>query len=128
VIGYALGATQFKNVALIPVGAMIVVAVALTTLYVEYRSLGRLVEGFREAWYTDSVVREGSRRHFEETDLELVLKEALDVIGDEDEAIRWMGTPTRALDYATPFYVLHTPGGREAVMHVLGRLAHGIPG
>ena len=54
-----------------------------------------------------------------------VIERAVEVIGDEPEAMRWLGTPIRALDYATPVSLLHTPEGRKAVISVLGRLQHG---
>lgn len=55
-----------------------------------------------------------------------VIGRAIDVIGDESQAMRWLGTPVRALDYATPISLLHRPKGREAVLTVLGRLEHGV--
>ncbi len=55
-----------------------------------------------------------------------ILRRAVEVIGDEAEAMRWMGTPIRALDYATPISLLHTSQGYEAVLTVLGRLEHGV--
>lgn len=55
-----------------------------------------------------------------------ILQRAIKVIGDEAEAIRWMGTPIRALDYATPISLLRDPEGYDAVRVVLGRLEHGV--
>ncbi len=55
-----------------------------------------------------------------------VIAKAVEVIGDRSEALRWMGTPVRALNYATPVSLLGTPKGREAVVTVLGRLEHGV--
>lgn len=55
-----------------------------------------------------------------------ILAEAIAVIGDEAEAMRWMGTPVRALDYATPVSLIHTTKGRKAVSVVLSRLEHGV--
>jgi len=55
-----------------------------------------------------------------------ILHRAIEVIGDEAEAMRWMGTPIRALDYATPISLLHDAKGYEAVRAVLGRLEHGV--
>jgi putative toxin-antitoxin system antitoxin component (TIGR02293 family) len=54
------------------------------------------------------------------------LHEAVKVIGDKTAAMRWMGTPVRALDYATPVSLLGTREGRQAVVAVLGRLEHGV--
>ena len=53
-----------------------------------------------------------------------VLDRAVDVIGNKREAMLWMGTPVRALGYATPVSLLATAKGREAVLAVLGRLEH----
>jgi Protein of unknown function (DUF2384) len=55
-----------------------------------------------------------------------VLKTAVDVIGDRAEAMRWMGTPVRALGYATPVSLLATKEGADAVLAVLSRLEHGV--
>jgi putative toxin-antitoxin system antitoxin component (TIGR02293 family) len=55
-----------------------------------------------------------------------MLAEAIAVIGDEAEAMRWMGTPVRALDYATPISLIHTTKGRQDVRVVLSRLEHGV--
>jgi putative toxin-antitoxin system antitoxin component (TIGR02293 family) len=55
-----------------------------------------------------------------------VLRRAVEVIGSETEAMRWMGTPVRALNYATPISLLHDAKGYEAVRAVLGRLEHGV--
>ena len=55
-----------------------------------------------------------------------VLDRAVEVIGGKDEAMRWMGTPVRALDYATPVSLLGDRKGREAILTVLGRLEHGV--
>ena len=55
-----------------------------------------------------------------------VLDRAVEVIGNEGNAMRWMGTPIRALGYATPISLLHKPKGRDAVLVVLGRLEHGV--
>jgi putative toxin-antitoxin system antitoxin component (TIGR02293 family) len=55
-----------------------------------------------------------------------VIERAVAVIGDEPVAMRWLGTPIRALGYATPVSLLHTPEGRDAVISVLGRLEHGV--
>ena len=55
-----------------------------------------------------------------------VLNRAVEVIGDKNDAFRWMGTPVRALDFATPVSLLGTLRGRQAVVRVLGRLEHGV--
>jgi putative toxin-antitoxin system antitoxin component (TIGR02293 family) len=55
-----------------------------------------------------------------------VLTRALEVIGDEHETMRWMGTPVQALNYATPISLLDGPDGEEIVLSVLTRLEHGV--
>jgi putative toxin-antitoxin system antitoxin component (TIGR02293 family) len=55
-----------------------------------------------------------------------VLDRAVEVIGARSEAMRWMGTPVRALDYATPVSLLATAKGRATVLAVLGKLEHGV--
>jgi putative toxin-antitoxin system antitoxin component (TIGR02293 family) len=55
-----------------------------------------------------------------------VIDRAVQVIGDDSEAMRWLGTPIRELGYETPVSLLHTPEGRQSVITVLGRLEHGV--
>jgi putative toxin-antitoxin system antitoxin component (TIGR02293 family) len=55
-----------------------------------------------------------------------VITRAVEVIGDRDAALRWMGTPVRALGYATPISLLSKPEGKESVLAVLTRLEHGV--
>jgi putative toxin-antitoxin system antitoxin component (TIGR02293 family) len=55
-----------------------------------------------------------------------VIAYAVKVIGDRSDAMRWMGTPIRDLDCATPVSLLGTRDGRQAVITVLGRLEHGV--
>ena len=55
-----------------------------------------------------------------------VIRRTVEVIGDRSSAMRWLGTPVRALNYATPISLLHDPDGRDAVLSVLGRLEHGV--
>ena len=51
---------------------------------------------------------------------------ASEVIGDKNEALRWMGTPIRALDFATPISLLSTKKGAQRVNDVLGQMERGI--
>lgn len=51
---------------------------------------------------------------------------AVEVIGSEERALRWLGSPIPALDYATPVSLLTSEEGRDAVLDVLGRLEHGV--
>jgi putative toxin-antitoxin system antitoxin component (TIGR02293 family) len=58
--------------------------------------------------------------------LDKVLDRAIEVIGDREQALRWLGTPVRALNFATPVSQLSTAQGKEAVETVLTRLEHGV--
>lgn len=58
--------------------------------------------------------------------LQQVVTRATEVIGSADEALRWLGTPVRDLDYATPISMLAAPNGKNRVLVVLDRLEHGV--
>jgi putative toxin-antitoxin system antitoxin component (TIGR02293 family) len=60
------------------------------------------------------------------SDREEVVNRAIEVIGDEEQAMRWLGTPVRALDYATPISRLHDSEGQAQVLRVLSQLEHGV--
>lgn len=62
----------------------------------------------------------------EVTLIDKVVARATDVIGDREQALRWLGTPVRALNFQTPVSQLATPQGTEAVEIVLSRLEHGV--
>ena len=55
-----------------------------------------------------------------------LIRRAVEVVGEQADAMRWLGTAVRALDYATPISLLHDAKGREAVLTALGRLEHGV--
>jgi len=55
-----------------------------------------------------------------------VIKDASRIMGSEDIAMRWLGTPVRALDFATPISLLGSEKGVERVCDVLGQMEHGI--
>jgi uncharacterized protein (DUF2384 family) len=40
--------------------------------------------------------------------------------------MRWLGTPVRGLDFATPISLLVTKKGQTRVNDILGRMEHGI--
>jgi putative toxin-antitoxin system antitoxin component (TIGR02293 family) len=61
-----------------------------------------------------------------ENSMHVVIERAIEVIGSRDEAMRWLGTPVRALGYATPISRLATPDGQEEVRTILGRLEYGV--
>ena len=60
-------------------------------------------------------------RHFNQ-----VYRRAIEVIGNADKAMRWLGRPIPALNFATPVSLLKNEKGRDAVLEVLGRLEHGV--
>ena len=55
-----------------------------------------------------------------------LIERAIEVIGDRNEAFRWLGTSVRALGYETPISLLATPDGEKAVLIVLDRLQQGV--
>ncbi len=55
-----------------------------------------------------------------------VVERATAVIGTREKALRWLGTPVRALKFATPISLLGSAAGQQAVLTVLGRLEHGV--
>jgi hypothetical protein len=67
-----------------------------------------------------------ARQPLQEADIEPIVQRAIDVIGGREEAMRWLGTPVRALDYATPISRLHDPVSRDQVLAVLTQLEHGV--
>jgi hypothetical protein len=60
------------------------------------------------------------------SDLEAILQRATEVTGTRQEAMRWMGTPVRALNYATPVSLLADESGTERVLAVLTNLENGV--
>ncbi len=62
----------------------------------------------------------------ERTSIDKILDRATEVIGDREQALRWLGTPVRALNFETPVSQLATLPGQEAVETVLTRLEHGV--
>jgi uncharacterized protein (DUF2384 family) len=63
----------------------------------------------------------------QDTDIKPVIERSIEVIGNREDAMRWLGTPVRALDYATPISRLHDRAGKEQVLAVLTQLEHGVP-
>lgn len=55
-----------------------------------------------------------------------VAKRAIEVLGSEDEALRWLGSPIRALDFATPISLLASKHGIKRVYDVLGQMEYGV--
>jgi Protein of unknown function (DUF2384) len=67
-----------------------------------------------------------AREPNDQRDCEAVINRAIEVIGDKEDAMRWLGTPVRALDYATPISRLSHPEGETEVLRVLTQLEHGV--
>jgi len=67
-----------------------------------------------------------ANRSTRKTAIQKVIDRATDVIGDRDEALRWIGTPVPALDYATPISLLATSKGKDRVLATLDNLEHGV--
>ena len=55
-----------------------------------------------------------------------VYANAVEMIGDEQKAVTWLGTPNRALGGARPIDQLDTDVGTREVEDVLGRIAYGV--
>lgn len=79
--------------------------------YARRRKQGRL-----SAMESDRVVRYAELLH-----------RAVEFLGDNDAAARWLGTPSVALDGETPLDHATTEFGARDVLRLIGRLEHGIP-
>lgn len=53
-------------------------------------------------------------------------QKALEVLGSLDKARRWFANPKRALGEKTPLEFCDTDPGTEEVIHLLGRIEHGV--
>ncbi len=58
--------------------------------------------------------------------VESVTERATEVFGEREKALRWLGTPVRALEFATPISLLAGSKGTADVLAVLGRIEHGV--
>jgi hypothetical protein len=58
--------------------------------------------------------------------VEPIIERVVEAIGDREQAMRWLGTPVRALDFATPISMLATTSGKRRVLDVLGQMEHGV--
>ena len=66
------------------------------------------------------------RKNADPEELTKAVARAAEVFGDRDAALRWLGTPIAALDYATPVSILGTPQGLIRVNDVLTQMEHGV--
>lgn len=55
-----------------------------------------------------------------------VYANAVEMIGDQQKAISWLGTPNRALGGDRPLDLLDTDLGARMVEDILGRIAYGV--
>ncbi len=55
-----------------------------------------------------------------------VFANAVEMIGDEQKAVKWLGTPNRALGGRRPLDQLDTDVGARGVEDLLGRIAYGV--
>jgi uncharacterized protein (DUF2384 family) len=62
----------------------------------------------------------------ESQQFESVIGRATEVFANQQKALRWLGTPVRALEYATPISLLGRSDGRSAVLKVLDKIEHGV--
>jgi putative toxin-antitoxin system antitoxin component (TIGR02293 family) len=61
-----------------------------------------------------------------EAKLGTIIETIVEVMGDREKAMRWLGTPVRALDFATPISMMATPSGKKRVLDVVGQMEHGV--
>jgi hypothetical protein len=59
-------------------------------------------------------------------ELAKAIARAAEVLGDEQAAFRWLGTPVAALGYATPISCLATHHGAIQVNDILTQIEHGV--
>lgn len=90
------------------------------------RSDGR--EAPDESGYNNGMptLRERAKVRPPEPAIKSVIVRASEVIGNRTEALRWLGTPVRSLDFATPISLLGTSEGMMRVTDVLGQMEHGV--
>jgi hypothetical protein len=62
----------------------------------------------------------------ERLSMQSLLDRAIEVIGTRKEALRWLGTPVRALNFATPISLLSDDAGADQVLAVLSNLENGV--
>jgi putative toxin-antitoxin system antitoxin component (TIGR02293 family) len=55
-----------------------------------------------------------------------LVAQATDVLGSQKKALRWMESPNRALEGATPMSLLDTDVGTQAAEAVLTRIEYGV--
>ena len=58
--------------------------------------------------------------------LQKLLKRSEKVLGDHDLAVQWIETPKRALNEQKPIDLATTDACLNEVLHLLGRIEHGV--
>lgn len=74
--------------------------------------------------YEDVEIEGEAARRFEE--IVSVYQYAVEVLGTEEGARRWMRSPVGSLDGRTPLEAIKEPGGAEEARSVLGRHEYGV--
>ena len=93
--------------------------------------IGLITERLKErnlSAHISQVARVSERNILSNQEIRLpsIIERATEVIGDRQEAMRWLGTPVRGLDYATPISLLATDEGAQRVSDILGQIEHGV--
>ena len=71
-------------------------------------------------------IAENRADNTESQQVDSVIGRATEVFANRQKALRWLGTPVRALEYATPISLLSRPDGSSAVLTVLDKIEHGV--
>lgn len=89
----------------------------------------RMDDGVTDEVLIETISRQAPSHHeytLPDRAIDPVIDRATEVIGDRQEAMRWLGTPVRGLDFATPISLLATEEGQMRVNDILGQMEHGI--
>jgi len=55
-----------------------------------------------------------------------ILLRVLEVFGESERALAWMRAQNPALNNETPLHAIQTEEGRLCVLHIIGRIEHGV--
>jgi len=55
-----------------------------------------------------------------------IVERASEILGGQEEALRWLNAPNRALGGQPPTVLLETDHGLQQVEEILGRIEHGV--
>jgi hypothetical protein len=90
------------------------------------QSIARVADIFSPMKMSEDAPGTTSSSSVEQPVIDKTIDRATEVMGSRDEAMRWLGAPVRALDFATPISILGTKDGVERVSDVLGQMEYGI--